>query len=525
MMEEGKVCKTHGIEKTMFCEECDKDKDKETAKLPMCDICFSEHFRSVHNKRMCHISAKIEEKMKEISGQQMTSEKGKSIEECIKTCLMKMQDYAKVKTQLDQTLAKILEFYYTQKHAVESNQIRFNEAYENTIREIDKIKSIQNIDIALSIKDLIEKRQFYEAYQKINQKGNNNEGFESKNIKENLIMCYQIYEESLRLLDAIAKCNFIDGQFMKSGVELKPLKNDPKEFFQEFYEKIRQLTTDSNNLNENYDSLPLETTSIYGLSANVDSRSVLCRFDIREKKLYNTHVKVPSCCNVLQITKNQMYLTGGNNVNTCTEYNAENSKMNSKAPMVNCRFYHCAVRISQNEFVVVGGYNGSYLKDCERYDITTNSWNTFAELSEPKYWCRCILLNNKYIYCFGGYNGSYSKKIERVTKDGKEKQWVVVDLKINEPEPYYAAAAYRMTNPNEILIFRGSNTAEVYLYNMKEETVKRYNSLTITADYFEPENGQYQIGDSNYILGHNGHFHIMDIKNMKYDVTKFIKPQ
>ena len=71
---------------------------------------------------------------------------------------------------------------------------------------------------------------------------------------------------------------------------------------------------------------------------------------------------------------------------------------------------------------------------------------------------------------------------------------------------------------DEIVVFRGYNTSEVYLFNSKESTMKTYDNggkIKPLADYhFLCQ--QYRYQDLIYSIGNNGHLHMFDPKKREY---------
>ena len=127
----------------------------------------------------------------------------------------------------------------------------------------------------------------------------------------------------------------------------------------------------------------------------------------------------------------------------------------------------------------------------------------------------------KTIYCFGGYNGSsWLNTMEKLELTGPSESyaWKLLNINPNQANYGYDPILYQVSS-DEIVVFRGNNTSEVYLFNSKESTMKTYDnngSIKPLADYHYGCQ-QYRYQDSIYSVGsYNGHLHMFDPKKREY---------
>jgi hypothetical protein len=260
---------------------------------------------------------------------------------------------------------------------------------------------------------------------------------------------------------------------------------------------------------------------IYTICHALGGRTKLCYFDLKTKKLVNMNLGIPEASRIIQI-QSRIFVTGGyknsSHVKDVTEFIESSKSFVAKSSMINARRSHTLVLITNNCFFVIGGYNGSHMKECEQYDIEKDTWKSLPQLNEAKYGVGCILINKKNLYCFGGYNGSYLKTLEKLEINVAEPRWIIVNLIENQAVDGRMSGLYQVSH-NEIVIFRGNDTSDAYLFDIKANTIKKYTKIQPLADYFEEV--PYRIGDMIYIIGQQGHIHMFNAKKQEYSSINF----
>jgi len=258
-------------------------------------------------------------------------------------------------------------------------------------------------------------------------------------------------------------------------------------------------------------------TKIYGIY----QESYFYCYDLITKKITNTGVGIPQHCRIVQL-QNRIFVTGGNTVNTVSEYTEATKSLTTKAPMAYARYYHAIARLAKTSFCVVGGYNNNtnvYIKECEEYDIEKNTWKPFPSLTEGKQEIGVFLSKRSVLYCFGGANASvWLNTLEKIELNPAPTSWAKVALSTNEVSYGERATLYQFSS-NEILIFRGNGTTDAYIYNVPGNTIKKHPAIAPIADYYN--NCQYSYNGLIYTFGYYGHIHMFNPKKQEYTSMNF----
>ena len=136
--------------------------------------------------------------------------------------------------------------------------------------------------------------------------------------------------------------------------------------------------------------------------------------------------------------------------------------------------WHGTVVLNNKEFMTIGGYNHltNYLDDCDKYNIETDTWEKMPNLNIKRQSMAACLFNNKVVYVIGGYSGMRNNSIEKLIINPLEKNWQLVELRDDYIVKPFSCGIAAQISLNEILILRGNKTADTYIYNTKDNTVK-----------------------------------------------------
>ena len=117
--------------------------------------------------------------------------------------------------------------------------------------------------------------------------------------------------------------------------------------------------------------------------------------------------------------------------------------------------------------------------------------------------------------------------MEKLELTGPEANaWKLLNINPNEATDGYDPTLYQVSS-DEIVIFRGNGTTEVYLFNSKDNKMTKYDNngnIKPLADHHR-NSQQYRYQDSIYSVGYNGNVHIFDpkkreCKSLSYDQVK-----
>ena len=147
--------------------------------------------------------------------------------------------------------------------------------------------------------------------------------------------------------------------------------------------------------------------------------------------------------------------------------------------------------------LIVGGYNGSYLKSAELYNPETQTFESLtAEMSEARYEPAAATLPNGKVLIAGGYNetGHYLKSAELFNPETGTFEKISAEMTENRDEEAYTAL-----QNGEVLIAGGYN--ETARYNLT--SAELYNPATNTFEKLPAEISADRDGPTAALL-HNG---------------------
>ena len=118
------------------------------------------------------------------------------------------------------------------------------------------------------------------------------------------------------------------------------------------------------------------------------------------------------------------------------------------------------------------------------------------------------------LYIFGGnVGGKYTDTLERLEMNVPNARWEILNLAINEAAESYCAALLQVAE-DQIIIFRGCGTSDVYAFDLKLNSIRKHGSIVAKTDRFREVS--YRIGDVLYFVGLYGFMHTYSVKDGKY---------
>jgi hypothetical protein len=115
------------------------------------------------------------------------------------------------------------------------------------------------------------------------------------------------------------------------------------------------------------------------------------------------------------------------------------------------------------------------------------------------------------LYAIGGK--STASEIERLDI-GEKKFWMLISPALNGLSFSGETLAFPVS-AEEIMIFRGGNTTEASIFNVRNGVIKKYDN-SLKGDFYR-FNPACQIGRNIYIIGNRGHIHIYKMAESKFD--------
>ena len=450
-MERYDICKVHKKDMTMFCKDCN---------VPMCYKCVV-----VHSDKECK-------------------------------CLLEITTYAK---------RYILPKYQQDIEYLQNNQKLIKESINNfTVLSEDLKKKIINY------KEIIENLldDLNNCMNQLDIIKNKNTQFE--NMKNHIENEYDELMNSITNEDMNDILKKIYREFI--GIDLH--KNNTQ-----LIESINKLLNDFidinkvNTLNEvlqEYDKkykqyLKVVNNDVYGICNPQNNCKSLCKYNINDKKIYLS-VNVPRHCTVSQIGP-RIFISGGFDpyTNSLSEFIEKSQELILKEPMAYSKNNHAVEPISNNTFITVGGFNKFALRYCEKYSILDNKWSLLPLLNIARYWIGTAFIQNKYVYAIGGCDSKNSIEVFNINI---MTNWKIINLASNDANFNNSPGTIKLSN-NEIFIFCGNGTNETAIFNIKNSTVKKQSIIAKPDYYFHSR--ICAIGRFAYIIGFNGHIHILDM--------------
>ena len=260
---------------------------------------------------------------------------------------------------------------------------------------------------------------------------------------------------------------------------------------------------------------------IYGVK---EQGNELMSYDLTTHVMKKTDLplEVPAEPCVTQIGE-RIYLTGGGDYLSSTlEFVESTGQATRKAEMSIGKKWHTTVVLNDKEFVAIGGYNNTrkYLNICEKYNSATDSWDDMPKLKEARQSVAACVFERRDIYVFGGYSGSRHKTIERLTLSPMAPAWEIVKLADETAIPAFSCGTASQISMSEILILRGNNTADSYIYSVKGNDVRKALNLK-KKDSFLLQT-LCPVGEYLSVMGYNGIAHMFDIRFQSWEDVEYV---
>ena len=227
---------------------------------------------------------------------------------------------------------------------------------------------------------------------------------------------------------------------------------------------------------------------------------------------------------VIQI-KARTFITGGISAsgekshNEVWEYSEKDKKNIKRLSMKYKRDSHCCVKISDHNFVVIGGFSSKkVMKSCEVYttDESEEKWEIAKKLINKIKSATASLLNNSDLYVVGRNNGQI--KIERnCILDLFKSDWTVISLveKIEiEKQSKYPLISFPISG-TEILIFNEKSLNTGVIWNSVNRPISK-----IKTDYKKNKSKKISVTILNgiaYLVSYDG-----EVKRFKIPERRFI---
>jgi len=262
------------------------------------------------------------------------------------------------------------------------------------------------------------------------------------------------------------------------------------------------------------------TQYIYFSSEQLGGMKELCGFDLFSKKVVNFRIEIPWENRIIQLS-GRVFITGGykngNSLIDVSEFFESTKTLITRAPMNHARHTHSLVRVRRSSFAAIGGYTYGQMRECEQFDIVENVWTMLPPLNEAKQLTGCLMIQEKFLYCFGGKKADGACKTLEELIIGQP-QWRIVELVENQAIDGWCPSLYQASK-SEVIIFRGRNMSDVYLFDLIKKKIKRYDKIIPIPEVYT--NQLYKIGDTIYTVGYYANLHMFDTKKLEYEVIRY----
>ena len=214
---------------------------------------------------------------------------------------------------------------------------------------------------------------------------------------------------------------------------------------------------------------PINSRYIYNLCSPNNSCKTLARYDIETKKNSNL-ITVNPYSTITQIN-NRIYLSGGRDpyTNALNEYLESSQTLTTKSPMIYNKVWHAIEVISDDKFVVTGGYNDVSLNYCEEYSLKKNKWYSFPSLNTARNTHTTAFVEKKFLYAIGGWSSGNSIEMIDISK---KDCWNTVNILSRDLEFDANPEAFSISD-NEIIIITGNSTTDYGIFNIADKTIKK----------------------------------------------------
>jgi len=468
-MEQDFVCGEHRETTNIFCKTCDK---------LMCPECLDSHSEKNCKPIGLFQYAKQQTLPRYKTELDMFERDKESFEKSINSFISSSKSIKQQVIQLEnitERLSWVMEVFERSTNTVDKASSYYDTIRESFIEKYEDMKkAITNKDIAYIIK--------------------NKEGHDLKKMVE-------IHSKQKELIESVRKS--INNLFKSK--EIEQITKD----LQELYSSYTTLMK--------YQGNKVTSKFLYGLVEAQDDFKLLCKYDIKAKKLIPT-IPVKNRATVTQIDS-RVFITGGYDpiVNTVHEFIESTQSLIPKMSMNYAKYCHSTQVISPNAFVALGGYDGKEpYAYCEEYSTYKDRWTILPSLNNARYGPGTLLLNNEYLYAIGGKDSNST--IERLDIIQKNR-WILVNLASNELSINISPRAFLISD-SEALILSGNYTDEVVgIYNINANTIKK-SEMTTIEDYYYYGN-VCNIGSYIVIISTRGNVVSYNLKTKKFEGTSY----
>jgi len=471
-MEQYFVCGEHGGTINIFCETCDK---------LMCSECLGPH--SEKNCKppigLLHYASK----------------------QVLPKCKGELDMFERDKESFERSIGNFI----SSSKDIKQEVIRLKNILDKLLEIMEALERLTNIpDKASFYYDSIRKN-LIEKYENMKEAiTNKNMAYIIKNKGEHdLKTIVEIHSKQKELIDFIRK----------------PMDNLLKSKEIEQITKGLQELYSSHTAFMKYQGNKVSSKFLYGIIRSQDDFKLLCKYDIKTKKLIPT-IPVKYRATVTQIGS-RVFITGGCNplANTVHEFIESTQSLIAKMPMNYAKYLHSTQVLLPDTFVTLGGYDSKKAYTyCEEYSTYKNEWAILPSLNNARYGSGTLLLNDKYLYAIGGSNSNST--IERLDITQKNR-WILLNLASNELSIDKSPRAFFISD-SEALILSGNYTDEVVgIYDINASTIKK-SEMTTAKDYYYYGN-VCNIGSYIVVIGTRGNVVSYNLKTKKLETISYSK--
>jgi len=475
-MEQDFVCGKHREITNIFCETCDR---------LICLECLGSH-----SERNC----------KSIGLFQYAKE----------------QTLPKYKTELDmferdkESFQRSISRFISSSKNIKQQVIQLKDIIENLLEIMEVLESLaKTIDKTSSYYDTI-RGSFTKKYEDMKEAiAKKDIAYIIKNKGEHdLKKTVEIYSKQKELIESVRKS-------MDNLLKSKEIEEITKGL-EELYKGSQELYSSHTTLMKHQDN-KVTSKFLYGLIRSQDDCKLLCKYDIKAKKLIPT-IPVKYCATVTQIGS-RVFITGGYNplVNTAHEFIESTQSLVPKMSMNYAKYAHSTQVISVDAFVALGGCDGNKAYAyCEEYSTYKNEWAILPSLNNARDAPGTLFLNNKYLYAIGGeFSDSTIERLDITQKNS----WILVNLASNELSINKSPRAFLISD-SEALILSGNDKDEVVgIYNINANTIKK-SEMTTVKDYYYRTN-VCNIGFYIVVIGTRGNVVSYNLKTKKFESISY----
>eukprot|EP00826_Nyctotherus_ovalis_P038157 TRINITY_DN3560_c0_g1_i1.p1 TRINITY_DN3560_c0_g1~~TRINITY_DN3560_c0_g1_i1.p1 ORF type:complete len:393 (+),score=74.12 TRINITY_DN3560_c0_g1_i1:39-1217(+) len=260
----------------------------------------------------------------------------------------------------------------------------------------------------------------------------------------------------------------------------------------------------------------LATQNVYAICELQAECSKLCQYNIQANKLLPC-ITVPKWCTIVQVA-GKVFISGGYNpiINALYEFKETTKTLTSRQGMKHAKYDHRAEAVFANEFIIVGGHNGtSSIPHCDAYSIIQNKWTALPSLNKSRHNTATALLSSRYLYAIGGCNTNGEIEVLDVVE---RSAWKELALEVSEMTLNGSPAAFAVSSAEIVILKDGSNEAGIL--NTSDSTLKKYKE-NLKSDFYYC-NPVCAVGKKVYTLGATkGHLFTYDIGEQQFTIHAY----